>query len=145
MPKLKSFLFVFFQFASLGYLLISGPVLSDTLLRILIQSGSIVLGLWAIFSMRQSRLNVLPDVRSGSSLILTGPYKYIRHPMYLAVILFATSLLLAHFTVLRAGVYLLLLVDLILKMQYEEIILMKEFSDYKAYRSKTKRLIPFVY
>jgi protein-S-isoprenylcysteine O-methyltransferase Ste14 len=111
----------------------------------LLGSVSVVLVLWSVYAMRSSNLNVFPDVRRGSSLIRQGPYKIIRHPMYLAVILFSISLLLTNVNLLRILTLALLIIDLVIKIEYEETLLIKEFPDYSKYKVKTYKLIPLIY
>jgi len=38
-----------------------------------------------------------------------------------------------------------LLVTLLIKLRYEESLLMERFPEYETYRHQTKRLIPFVW
>jgi len=95
--------------------------------------------------MRSGKLSVFPDVIQDASLISKGPYKLIRHPMYLAVLLFAGSLILSFFSWFRVAVFILLLADLLYKIHYEESMLTIAFRDYEKYRSGTKKLIPFIY
>jgi protein-S-isoprenylcysteine O-methyltransferase Ste14 len=53
-----------------------------------LQISGIAVGLWAIFEMQKSKLNIAPHVRKGAILISSGPYRVIRHPMYLSLLLF---------------------------------------------------------
>ena len=106
---------------------------------------SAFLGTWAIWVMRKSKLNVFPDVLQGAGLIVIGPYRYIRHPMYLAVIGCGAALLIDYFTYFRLMVFIVLIIDLILKIEYEEKLLKAAFDQYVDYRQVTKKLIPFIY
>lgn len=102
------------------------------------------LGLLAIASM-QFKVSVLPDVRSSQTLITGGPYRFIRHPMYTAVLIACQALMLNRPDVISAFMWLLLLVVLLIKMSYEEQQLARRFKTYSMYMTRTKRLIPFVY
>jgi protein-S-isoprenylcysteine O-methyltransferase Ste14 len=53
-------------------------------------------------------------------------------------------LILDQYSLLRLTAVLVLTIDLIIKMVYEESLLRKHFSLYESYMRKTKRLIPFV-
>lgn len=114
-----------------------------------IQYGFIFLGLWfgvwAIFVMRNSKLRITPDVATGARLIKKGPYKYIRHPMYCAVLLFCIGLVLTNMYTLTLEFLAILFIVLLLKIYYEEKLLSKSFSNYKSYAKKTKKIIPFIY
>lgn len=105
---------------------------------------AICLGLWAIASMH-FRVSVLPDVRSSQKLITSGPYGYIRHPMYASVLIACQAFMLNRPDIISAFMWLLLLVVLLIKMSYEERQLSRRFNSYCMYMTRTKRLIPFVY
>lgn len=95
--------------------------------------------------MRLANLHILPDVRPNAQLIQRGPYRLIRHPMYSALLLTTGALILDAFSWLRLGFWLALVVDLLLKLHYEEGLLSTHYPGYTAYQQQTKRLIPFVY
>jgi protein-S-isoprenylcysteine O-methyltransferase Ste14 len=140
-----STLLVGVQFACLFFLIATGPVFDFTNYAFLLESFSILLALWAFFVMKASRLNVFPDVLSGAILIRKGPYRIIRHPMYLAVILFALSILFMFFSGIRLTTFLLLILDLLVKIEYEEKLLEAELDGYKEYKLNSYKLIPLLY
>ena len=82
----------------------------------------------------------------GHTVISTGPYHYVRHPMYAAMLVFfvATPLLLGSWYGTLAG--LLYMVGVSRRAVLEEQMLSKELPGYAAYMTKVKyRLIPFVW
>lgn len=106
---------------------------------------SITLGLWAIVSMKIRNLQIFPEPKIDAVFIARGPYKFIRHPMYTSVLLFTFSYTLKDLTIATAVVWIALLTDLLLKIRFEENLLETKFPEYPDYKSKTKRLIPFIY
>jgi protein-S-isoprenylcysteine O-methyltransferase Ste14 len=103
------------------------------------------LAAWAVAAMKLRHLNPLPAPRPDARLVTRGPYRWIRHPMYAAVLIMMLALVLDQPTPARLIVWLVLLVTLLTKMNYEETLLARRFPEYAAYRKRTKRLIPFVY
>ena len=143
--SLTSIILVTIQFLCLFFLIYTGTVYNLGNYAFLLELTSILLGSWAVYAMRTSKLNIFPELRPGSSLIRKGPYRIIRHPMYLAVILFAISMLLNYFTLFRLLIVSVLAIDLVIKIEYEETLLDKELPGYIEYRSKTYKLIPYIY
>ena len=90
-------------------------------------------------------LSVMPEPVEGAKLITYGIYKYIRHPMYSALV--TASIGYATFTldVYRALLSILLLVLFECKTQYEESRLKQVFPDYKSYQQTTGKFFPRIF
>jgi protein-S-isoprenylcysteine O-methyltransferase Ste14 len=140
-----SYLCVIIQILMIVVIGVTGPVIPSNPVFL---SGAVVgvlLMIWSIGTMRLSNLNVMPDLKADSILVTSGPYKFIRHPMYAAVLLIMLALVLNHLTLLRAGYWLVLFIDLHFKLLYEEKLLLEKYPQYSEYQQRTKRLVPFVY
>jgi protein-S-isoprenylcysteine O-methyltransferase Ste14 len=114
-------------------------------LLLLLQIAGMVIGIWALTIMGIGNMNISPLVKQGGVLVTRGPYRLIRHPMYLAVLLVLWPLIIDHSSLLRITAGFVLTIDLIIKMLFEEGLLKKQFAEYKAYMRTTKRLIPFIF
>ena len=136
---------VLVQFACLGVIAITGPLLASSLPLLVVELLGLGLGVWAILSMRIGNFNITPDPLKWSRLVQSGPYRLIRHPMYLALLLATLPLVIAHFTLLRLVVWLVLLADLLVKLNYEERLLVVELPGYDRYINQSYRLIPLLY
>jgi len=100
---------------------------------------------WAIVTMKPHRVSPLPAVRPNSKLVTAGPYRWIRHPMYTGVLLTMGALVLDQWTIGRGGVWMILLVDLVIKLHYEEGLLRERFPEYATYQQQSRKIFPFVY
>ncbi len=141
-----SHILVAFQLLSAGLLLITGPLLANNWIWGAFQVGGLLIGIWAIVVMKMSnKFNIPPDVREGSKLVKQSIYKYIRHPMYTAVLLYFLFGLIHHFSWARVSYFGILLITLIIKINYEEKLLRQAFEDYAKYQKQSWHLIPFVY
>lgn len=92
-----------------------------------------------------ANLTPLPHPKAGATLVVTGLYRVVRHPIYFGVILMAVGYALmveGWLTLLEA---LLLAVFFDIKSRREEVWLVEHFPDYAEYRHKVAKLIPFLY
>jgi protein-S-isoprenylcysteine O-methyltransferase Ste14 len=142
---LLSYGLVAIQLLSLGLVALTGPLFAANPALLLLEGSAGLLGLWAIGTMGIGNFNVTPDVKHRARLVTGGPYRYIRHPMYTALLMGSLSLVLDAFSLLRLGVWLVLLVDLLVKLNYEERLLSRDLEGYSARMRRTKRLFPFLY
>jgi protein-S-isoprenylcysteine O-methyltransferase Ste14 len=145
MNNIKPLILTFVQYVCLIWLLAFNNWFSDNYLLLGIQVAGIIVGFWAVFEMSKSRLNITPTPLKGAVLIQSGPYKMVRHPMYLSLILVFVPMLIFNFNLWGGVVFLVFFLNLILKMLHEEKLLFSFFDDYQAYSEKSWRLIPFVY
>ena len=142
---LLSFSFVFIQFLCLIVIFLSGPLMARQPVLLVLETLGLILGVWAILVMRIGHFNIAPDLLRGSTLVTSGPYRFIRHPMYSSLLLVSLAVVLDAFTVPRGIVWLILLVNMLLKLRYEENMLRGQLEGYDAYRQQSKRLIPFLF
>lgn len=95
--------------------------------------------------MHLGHFNIIPDPMPDIQLVTHGPYQFIRHPMYLSIIVFFLPMVLLDFSLGSIGLYMNLIFILLIKLSYEEYLLAQVLPDYPAYQAKTKKLIPFVF
>jgi protein-S-isoprenylcysteine O-methyltransferase Ste14 len=139
-------LLVYLQLLLMILFFIATPPLAQNMILFIIELFAIALGAWAIVHMVfNSRFSGRPEPAQSARLLSTGPFTYIRNPMYSAVLLWTGTLLLDYFTLLRLTIFVLLAVVLLKKISIEENLLPEKFKGYAAYKSRTRRLIPFIY
>jgi protein-S-isoprenylcysteine O-methyltransferase Ste14 len=136
---------VLVQFTCLGLIALTGELFPDNILLLLLEIAGIALGIWAILTMGIGNFGIRPEPLEKSVIITKGAYHWIRHPMYLALLLTTLPLVIADFSYWRLGIWLILLTDLLIKLNYEERILLSTLDGYQEYRQKSYHLIPFVY
>lgn len=143
--RIKSILLVALQFLFI-ILLLSGTQLKNiSLLAYAFLILSIVLVLWAIATMQKSKLRILPEPSPNATLITNGPYRFIRHPMYTAILMGSAGLLIHQFTWLRLSITIALAIVLLVKLTLEERMLQQKFAAYRDYMRRSKKLLPFIY
>ncbi len=142
---MKSFTFVNIQFLCLGLIAVTGPIFPGSTLLLAVEGLGLTLGIWAVFALGIGNFNVTPDPLRSSRRVTQGPYRLIRHPMYIALLLVTLPFLVTKFSALRLAVGRLLFIDLVLKLNYEEGILAAWLEGYRDYMQRSCRLIPFIY
>lgn len=133
------------QLLSLIYIFISGPVIAENINGFLVEMAGIFLGVLAIVIMKPGNFNIRPLIKEGGVLVTKGPYRIIRHPMYIAQIIAVIPLVIESFTYYRLIAVIVLTIVLLVKIEFEEKLLKKHFEGYNSYIKKTKKLIPFIY
>lgn len=142
--KVRAYALVSIQVISIILILVTGWPIAGYMPLLIIQIAGVMLGIWAFIAMGWYDLHIAPLVNPDARLVTSGPYAFIRHPMYSAVLLTIWPLILDQYSFLRLTIGLVLTIDLIVKMLFEESLLKKHFAGYEIYMRGTKRLIPFV-
>jgi protein-S-isoprenylcysteine O-methyltransferase Ste14 len=144
-PSALSITLVGIQFVLIGVIAFTGPLWPPHWsLRVILVVGGVI-GLWALHVMGLRQVKVFPEVANQGKLIVFGPYRRVRHPMYTSVLLATLAWTLGNLLPYRVILWVGLLMTLLIKLQYEERLLMERFPEYEVYRRQTKRLIPFVW
>jgi len=140
----KARLFVLVQLVSILLIFLECGILTSPP-SLFIQLFALIVGIWSILQFKFQNLAISPVPKEKAELIQSGPYRFIRNPMYLSVLLFCAPIALEKGNIISLSLLLVLLVDLILKIEYEEELLKSKFSDYRNYCKGSKKLIPFIY
>ena len=122
---------------------------SDVPLPVVIAASVIFLigyGLYAEVMRENAYLSRTVKVEEGQTVVSTGLYGIVRHPMYLASVLMFLSIPLvmgSWYALIPFALYPALMVVRVLD---EEKLLTAELSGYEEYKSKVKyRMIPFIW
>lgn len=87
----------------------------------------------------------MPTPVVNGTLCDRGPYRWLCHPMYTAVLLVCASAWALNPTLFRSLAWVLLLGVLVGKLRFEEGLLKQRFSGYESYQQDRHRLLPGVY
>ncbi len=100
---------------------------------------------WTLRANRLGNFNIHPRPRVGGSLVTSGPYAWIRHPMYTAFLLGAFALTRTADAGAAWLAWWALSLVLWFKSTLEERWMLAQHPGYAHYREQTKRFVPWVY
>ena len=135
-----------FGIAVLGlvFLVYNNSVISKNPVIIIVQLLSFCLMIWARIIFKLRSFHLTGNTTKGG-LVTNGPFRWLRHPIYAAVIYFAWACLIA-FPKFETLIFVIFITGgLFTRMLLEEKALNKEYPEYVEYSKRTKRLIPFIY
>ncbi len=89
-----------------------------------------------------ANLTPLPYPRDGAALVIRGAYSWVRHPIYVAVVLLALGWSLLWGSRVGLGLSLLLVLWLDQKARREERWLADRWPEYRDYQQRVGRWIP---
>jgi protein-S-isoprenylcysteine O-methyltransferase Ste14 len=99
---------------------------------------------WGALSLGRS-LTPFPRPLPQGQLVTAGAYRFVRHPIYFSVLIGCVGLALASQSPLRLLLTLALLVFFDRKARREEIWLQDQYPEYASYKTRVKKLIPWIY
>ncbi len=108
----------------------------------------IILALIIIFYVMQENAYASKriEVQEGQKVISTGPYAYVRHPMYIGFIIMTICFPIALGSFLAVPPALLVIILIAIRAIYEEKALIEELEGYREYKEKVRyRLIPKIW
>jgi protein-S-isoprenylcysteine O-methyltransferase Ste14 len=92
------------------------------------------------------QFSVEVTIQKDHELLTGGPFKYIRHPRYLGIIIFSIGIALIFISWIGLSLSLLILLVLLWRISDEEKLMMDGFgTKWEDYSNSTKKLIPFIY
>lgn len=92
-----------------------------------------------------ANLTPFPRPKENATLVQSGIYALIRHPLYLCLLLFACGWAIFFSSLLHLFGLIILFFFFNRKADFEEAFLSDTFTDYADYRKQSYKLLPFVY
>ena len=110
---------------------------------ITIQALAALLMVWARLTFGRRSFHASASPTEGG-LVTTGPYRFLRHPIYAAILYFLWTGVLSHFSFLNAVLGAVATAGLFVRMLAEEHLVAEKYPEYADYAARTKRVIPFI-
>ena len=126
-------------------------VINNGLILLLVEIGGLIIYLsgfflmaWALIRLGINYLLGGVDPRSSDRMVINGPYKFIRHPMYTAALCIALGLACLIQSIICLVLFCIYLLLIILLIPKEEESLVRAYGEtYKQYQQKVGKLVPF--
>ncbi|MBU6142132.1 isoprenylcysteine carboxylmethyltransferase family protein [Patescibacteria group bacterium] len=104
----------------------------------------VLFAIWARIHLGRNWSSV-PTAKEGHELITSGPYRFVRHPIYTGILFAAFGAALTG-SLFGIGIFILVCAIFLRRISKEEHIMLGLFPNtYPGYQTRTKRLIPFVW
>ncbi len=110
-------------------------------LSLMLMVLSVLMLLFAAIALRPA-LTASPIPRPAAPLIKTGIYKYIRHPMYSAVITIGAAIMFGNPTLLTMICWVALIIVLLNKAHFEDQLLLAKHPAAAAYQKTVGAFVP---
>ncbi len=124
--------------------------ITDGLLVVAVTLGTTLVGIGAIIVLLAIRqldrsLSAMPKPVDAGVLVEDGVYAYVRHPIYLGLMLvsFGWSAAMDSFAALVVAFVFTAFLDL--KSRREEAWLREQYPEYVMYATRVRRFVPYVY
>ncbi len=122
-----------------------GPPSDTALAPAVVYTALLLLGFAIHFSAKLSLRRSFGVVAANRGVKASGPYRLVRHPMYLGYVVSQAGLLLAGPTLMNAIIIAMCWALFLMRIVAEERLLMRDEA-YQAFASRTRfRLVPGVY
>ena len=131
------------SYLSVGLVLLPPRELSESLSIVstaLVLCGT-GLAIYVVLSLGRS-LSMLPQARR---LVTNGPYRLVRHPLYLTEAVAVAGITLQYFSPLALALVAFQCIFQLERMKNEERVLARTFPEYRDYMLTTARLLPGIY
>lgn len=100
--------------------------------------------IWARLTFGLRSFHATANATAGG-LETRGPYRWIRHPIYAAILLFVWAGVGAHPSLASIGAGAIASLGTAVRIMSEERLLLARYPEYADYAAHTKRLIPYIF
>ena len=127
-------------------------VVSLLLMRTLFAHGTLPISLQALAGGLMLWARVTFGARSfhaganptEGGLVTTGPYRFVRHPIYSAILLFVWAGVASHGAIIGILTAIVATAAIAVRIGTEEVLVVERYPQYAEYARRTKQIIPFV-
>lgn len=128
------------------YLFYTGALISNSFILVSIQVISILIIIWSRKELGVRSLDPTAlSPEENSAIVMTGPYQFVRHPIYSAVSMFIWAGVISHFSIVTFCLGIVATLSATIRAVCEEKLIILNCPVYSDYTKRTKRVIPFIF
>ena len=128
---------------AVGILLFRHALFADRLVPLIVQTLAVLLMIWARLTLGARSFHAAANPTEGG-LVMRGPYRFVRHPIYSAILFFVWAGAASHPAAVHALLAGVATAATAVRIASEERLLIERYPEYGAYAAGTKRVIPFI-
>lgn len=122
------------------------PTTTMEIIGVLLSFAAVAFAIWARITLGKNWSGAVITLKKDHQLITSGPYAFVRHPIYTGYFLATLGTALTISTIASYLATLMILIGFLIRMQKEEILMTKHFpSQYPEYTKRSKKIIPFIW
>ncbi len=110
----------------------------------LIQIFAVLLMIGARFAIGLRGFHASASTTPGG-LVTSGPYRYIRHPIYASVLMFCWAAVLGNLSLAAVILGIVITAAIAVRIRSEEKMLLRDYPAYRGYAAITARIVPGVF
>jgi protein-S-isoprenylcysteine O-methyltransferase Ste14 len=141
--KSLSIIGFFILVLSIVALLTRGTLVAGNAILIGVQGAAVLLMIWARLTFGRRSFHAAATPTEGG-LITSGPYKFIRHPIYAAILYFIWAGVITHLSIVDIVLVFIGTLGVAIRVYAEERLIIVRYPEYAEYAKRTKRVIPFL-
>jgi len=123
-------------------LVLRDSLLANGYVSVSVQLMAVLLMVWARITFGRRSFHIGANPTEGG-LVTTGPYKFIRHPIYASVLYFLWAGVFSHISFVNFVFGVISIAGVFMRILTEEHLLMLQYPEYSEYAARTKRIVPF--
>ncbi len=108
-----------------------------------IQVLAVILMIWARVTFGLRSFHAAANPTEGG-LVTRGPYRFLRHPIYAAILYFLWAGVATHAAVWSIAAAFVATLAVAVRIATEERLVVERYPEYREYAARTKRVVPFV-
>jgi protein-S-isoprenylcysteine O-methyltransferase Ste14 len=136
-----------------GYIILAAALVVLILRKSFFAEGSILIAIQILAAMLMIWARITFGLRSfhaaanptEGGLVTTGPFKFIRHPIYASVIYFILASVISHPLMLNIFLVIVCCLGVTIRIYSEEKLILTKYPEYSDYAKRTKRIVPFIF